>query len=186
MSFLILFCLLINVITARDPLKQKCDEKCIASASTLDICFNGECLKCDSETLNCNLLSEDGCEVFARDVNNCGTCGNDCMTTSNKNGFCVGEGPFWCDDCPELYENCDLDPNNGCEVYLLDNNMHCGGCGNKCIESMTCNMGVCQCHIGYDLCDNECVDLSNDNQNHCGSCGNKCDDDKKCVDYTCQ
>lgn len=166
---------------------EKCETECIASHTSLGVCYYKECLLCDSSTLNCNLNAHDGCEISNTDNKNCGACDNNCQTSTFKTGTCVSEnGAIWCEDCPELHENCDLDPTNGCESHILHDNNNCGACGIKCQNGQTCQMGMCDCPVGFRFCVDSCVNFSFSNDKHCGYCGNDCGADKKCIDFTCQ
>jgi hypothetical protein len=91
-------------------------------------------------------------------------------------------------NCPAGYDDCDHDPQNGCEAKL-DSPTACGACGHDCTQlphvsgaGITCNAGACTipasaCAAGFAHCssqpDDGCeADLSQ--PAHCGSCSTTC------------
>jgi hypothetical protein len=91
-----------------------------------------------------------------------------------------------CGFCPPGWADCDMMPDNGCEVYLLTNVYHCGQCYYSCFDlpyvfDVVCVAGGCvinSCMGSYGDCDgiadNGCeTDLLSSVLN-CGSCGNNC------------
>jgi hypothetical protein len=98
--------------------------------------------------------------------------------------------------CPSGHGDCDGDAQNGCEVDLRTDLMHCGACDRAChadgpgASSATCDEG--QCELTCELsnlrgdCDrdpeNGCeVDMFHDAAN-CGACGMRCN---ACLDGLC-
>jgi hypothetical protein len=67
-------------------------------------------------------------------------------------------------------------------------------CGLACVTCPTpaghgaaaCEGGMCtiKCDAGYDLCDNQCVNLTQD-PDHCGQCGEACSASQVCSDSAC-
>ncbi len=114
---------------------------------------------------NCDGDWENGCEIdLLNDDTNCGECGNNCtalgMVCSNgscvednscnsdadcgQNALCDSDDGCLClNDGQTNYENCDGDWTTGCEVDLLNNNDHCGACGNTCPDQSACVDGSC-------------------------------------------
>jgi len=147
-------------------------------------CATGTCLisSCDSGYFDCNINPIDGCEInLNSDVNNCGSCGNQCMnphgTTQCVAGTCTPS-------CTSLWGDCNSDPDDGCETPL-NTLANCGACGVSCdlpgSSNETCATGTCQvgtCDSGWADCNGNPVDGCevnlNTSVNNCGSCGNQC------------
>lgn len=84
--------------------------------------------------------------------------------------------------CDPGFDDCDQDPENGCEASLLTDSAHCGACDDPCLNdhgSTSCQDSVCLpvCSAGFDDCDgsarNGC-EASLDSIEHCGACGRAC------------
>jgi hypothetical protein len=111
----------------------------------------------------------------------CGPCHLPHASSRCDDGKCVIE------TCDAGFEDCNLVPDDGCEVSLLTDVFHCGACGRECSDlhvlSRECMAGVCvsTCAPGFGNCerpgqgpDDGCERaVSMDNAN-CGSCGNSC------------
>jgi len=52
---------------------------------------------------------------------------------NRPNAYCKEETYARC-KCLSGYGDCDNEWDNGCETYLINNNEHCGACGNNCLE----------------------------------------------------
>ncbi len=77
------------------------------------------------------------------------------------------------DICVGSFADCDLLPDNGCEVNL-NSSAQCGVCGVTCPTGQVCNGGQCADGCGaLRDCDGGCVDVMNDVA-HCGGCGARC------------
>lgn len=116
---------------------------------------------------------------------NCAGCGNAC---DPKNGgapvyphsyYGCGNGECGQVKCSQFYADCDLDPVNGCESFLLSLTS-CGACGTVCDPGQKClpndaNGGQlgCLCAPGKTLCGTHCADIATDPDN-CGGCGINC------------
>jgi len=99
--------------------------------------------------------------------------------------------------CLTNFEDCDGDAANGCEVSVLTNPNHCGGCNKNCsnnnIPVPACSSGQCtgECAAGFADCNgNKRVDgCENDlliDRNNCGMCDLRCAaPTKNCVSGTC-
>ncbi|HEY6723893.1 MAG TPA: hypothetical protein VI197_07670 [Polyangiaceae bacterium] len=150
-------------------------------------CVSGECrdetcaVACATGSGDCD--GDNVCETNTTlDVEHCGACDTVCELP-NATPQCVG-GECEILECEPPYEDCDLDPTNGCEVDLEADPDHCGGCFNACVElngAATCAEAVCgiDCDTGFDDCDerpeNGCEkDLTRDVAN-CGACGEACE-----------
>jgi len=121
------------------------------------------------------------CADLDTDPLNCGTCGTACMVGDHAAALCAsGSCGMTCD---ADYDDCDMDPSNGCETSLLEVD-DCGACGVLCdlpsgLES--CAAGTCMlvgCELGFDDCDgdetNGCETDVASNIMNCGTCGTTC------------
>lgn len=150
-------------------------------------CVSGECrddkcaVACANGSGDCD--GDNVCETNTTlDVEHCGGCANVC-DLPHATPQCVG-GECRVLECEAPYEDCDLDPTNGCEVNLEEDADHCGSCFKPCLElngRATCSKAKCgiDCDPGYDDCDglpqNGCEkDLTRDVAN-CGACGEVCE-----------
>ncbi|MDH5672087.1 MAG: hypothetical protein OEZ06_08055 [Myxococcales bacterium] len=161
-----------------------CGNDCTASG--LPVCSGGSCsaVSCpDPNTADCN---KDGlpCEVdLLTDASHCGACGAACQFTTatpHASGLVCAVG--LCQPvCDAGYDDCDGDPENGCET-ALDTLSDCGSCGVACSianASATCATGSCRvatCAVDFDDCDGDgkSCEQSLATAGHCGSCGNAC------------
>jgi hypothetical protein len=145
-------------------------------------CGSGTCsIACTAGYGNCNNSAIDGCEVtFATDPLHCGTCATACNTT-NGTATCAASA---CGiTCNAGFGNCDNNANNGCEVNLKTDALHCNSCTTACSTNNgtpACNNGACAitCNAGYYNCDsnvtNGCEVNTNSDVNNCGACGKVC------------
>ena len=69
-------------------------------------------------------------------------------------------------------------------VDIATSNQHCGGCGNACPGTSTCQSMACTCSGSQKLCGGQCVDVTSD-ANHCGSCNNQCASAQSCTNSSC-
>jgi hypothetical protein len=133
---------------------------------------------------------------LSTDPNNCGTCGNVCLSGETCcNGGCISAASLLtdvnncgacgnvCGGCPQCgspYKAC---CNGTCTT--LDTLQNCGTCGTTCpeIENMTCRGAMgCRCFgplVHSAVCDGKCTNLEVDN-NNCMACGNVCPEGTRC------
>lgn len=105
-------------------------------------------------------------------------CGANCPP-AHAQGHCNnGECEF---TCLEGFEDCDGNPENGCEQNLLSDSTSCGACDNACSADglSWCDQGTCRvCDSGLGNCDgqaaNGCETDLNADPNACGSCQVTC------------
>ncbi len=91
---------------------------------------------------DCNRRNNDGCEVDQRtDIANCGGCGMPCMSARSQSA-CVG-GACVIRACDRGFENCDMNPRNGCEAEVATDVANCGTCGTACGAGQICTAGRC-------------------------------------------
>ena len=121
---------------------------CGARCETADCsCESGKLtLHCDSTHGDCDGMVSNGCETeLTTSMQHCGACQRTCHANGHDatSASCVaGRCEVTC--APRLSQeaDCDGDPDNGCETYLLFDAQHCGQCGNACATS-ACEAGVC-------------------------------------------
>jgi hypothetical protein len=81
------------------------------------------------------------CDADTRsDLDNCGTCGNRCLTRAN--GFPECTLGACTNKCNVTFGDCDGNAANGCETSLNADAKHCGACGHDC-GGAACIAGVC-------------------------------------------
>ncbi|MBI5537560.1 MAG: hypothetical protein HY898_32860 [Deltaproteobacteria bacterium] len=160
-------------------------------------CSNGACsISCSAGWGNCDNDVTDGCEQsLTNDPNHCGTCVKVCSsnhgTPSCVNSVCQIA-------CAAGYADCNGDANDGCEVNLNTDAVHCGTCAKICSNNNgipSCVSGSCNisCSSGFGNCDgnvdNGCeVDLKSSTAN-CNACGAACNNTNgtpSCVAGACQ
>jgi hypothetical protein len=115
------------------------------------------------------------CTVDLRnDVANCGACHAACpkATPQTHGRWLCSEGKCHL-ACEPLWANCNLLPEDGCEVSTDDDPLNCGFCGNKCDPGVLCWKGACGCPNGFTQCGNDCVNVKADDL-HCGACDTPC------------
>lgn len=110
-------------------------------------CVDGSCRidTCNPGFGDCDGNGDTGCEAaFATDTANCGRCGHAC---TNAHGTTRCEGGACVPTCSPGWDDCDGDPDNGCETDLnsADN---CGSCGRTCSDAAGggtpfCDSGTC-------------------------------------------
>jgi len=69
---------------------------------------------------------------------------------------------------------------------LLEDQLHCGACGNACGSGQVCSAGACalSCQAGLTACSGTCRDLQTDRA-HCGACGIACAAGQVCSAGAC-
>ena len=146
--------------------------------------------KCKEGFADCDGDHENGCEInLQTDDRNCGECDQLCDFPNSSSqcdqAICV------INQCADGYGDCNGSIDDGCEVNLMEDKDHCGGCDQNCnfpSAITTCDQAICsfdQCTDGYSFCPieggegggeeewgEECVLLSS-NEN-CGECGKEC------------
>ncbi len=159
-----------------------CANKCMVPNATAG-CALGMCTvsTCDAGFDDCDHDPANGCEKsLDSDANNCGACGNKCVTpgatTLCQNGLCaINACAAPQADCNQIYAD-------GCEVNTQTDVNNCGACAKACINAhgtTSCAGSTClpQCDMGYADCDgnpnNGCETPTNTAQN-CGACGQAC------------
>jgi hypothetical protein len=172
-----------------------CGAKCTNPNGTTS-CSGSACLPvCSSGYGNCDGNAVNGCETHIQtSVAHCGGCGNAC-TNANGQTSCVAGSCV--PSCAAGWEDCDGNPNNGCETNVNSNKDNCGACGTKCTNAngnTSCVLGLCTpaCSSNYASCDgnpnNGCETSLLTSVGNCGSCGSQCTNDHgttSCVSGAC-
>lgn len=143
-------------------------------------CQGGNCvLACFPNFGNCDNNPDNGCEVNTNtSTAHCGGCGKGCNPAHVTAAAC-NAGVCEYAACQPGWSDCDGNKANGCEINILQNVNHCGGCGQKCTPpsggTVLCSNGSCAqaCGAGLTNCGGVCVNTGTDTSN-CGSCGNAC------------
>jgi len=144
-------------------------------------CSTGMCEigMCNPRRGDCDMNPINGCETSTTTNSDCGTCGTLCAPT-NGIGEC-STGTCRIISCTRSdFDDCDLDPSNGCETSLRTNT-DCNSCGAPCAMaggSTSCASGVCTltgCSMGLANCDSlpGCEQMTN-TLTHCGDCNVAC------------
>jgi|GEM_PF-1329016 len=121
---------------------------CNARCETADCsCESGKLtLHCENGRGDCDAVVSNGCETdLSISMQHCGTCQRACHTNGHDvtGAMCVaGRCEVTCAPRISPEEDCDGNPDNGCETYLLFDAQHCGQCGNACAGT-ACEAGVC-------------------------------------------
>src|SRR4051812_22400558 len=109
------------------------------------------------------------------------TVDRDCTHRSGAVAACGGRVCSY--TCDSGYDDCDGNPDNGCEAALAATAATCGSCSIACVNphgTTACAQGACTptCAAGFGDCDgnpsNGCEANLNGDPAHCGSCGHAC------------
>jgi hypothetical protein len=165
---------------------RECGVDCGAIANAEPSCETGTCGPglCLGNYGDCNLVPGDGCEQTLDTLEYCGSCETPCDFPGGTEE--CGSGSCLATSCMGEFDDCDLDPTNGCES--LSSAAHCGACGKTCddslmnVESASCDDGtcvpVCDPASGFGNCDldpfNGC-ESSVRTIERCGDCDTACD-----------
>jgi hypothetical protein len=120
-----------------------CGNGCPAPAGAVATCDGFRCgHTCDGTHGECNGLPDDGCETdIAKDVVNCGACGNVCPDEGGATATCDSGTCGLL--CARGFADCQVTV-PGCETSILNDPAHCGGCGLGCPRGLTCLDGTCR------------------------------------------
>jgi hypothetical protein len=154
-------------------------------ANTSVICNGGNCglVGCAVGYADCNLSILDGCETDILNTKaHCGGCNKNC-DLANASESCTA-GACGLIACNPGFENCDNNPQTGCEIDLSNDVNNCGSCSKKCVfnnGAASCVAGDCElgaCTPGFENCNafdpDGCEANLNTSVQHCGNCGTDC------------
>lgn len=163
-----------------------CDKACPGVSRHLALCIGGVCGECPNGRLDCNGVSEDGCEVrISSDAQNCGGCGIACPAVPNGIPGCA-DGNCDIGRCMLGFQDCNGDPADGCEIDTRADPQNCGNCGATCPTlsggAVACRNGTCvvpMCNPGFGSCNPNspvaaCETNLNTDEYNCGNCGVPC------------
>jgi hypothetical protein len=154
-------------------------------ANTSTVCAAGNCgiVACAMGYADCNLSAADGCETdIFNTKDHCGGCNKGCDLAHASESCAVGACVLG--TCDSGFEDCDNNPQTGCEIDLQNDVQNCGTCNKECIfnnASASCVTGDCElgaCGAGFANCNGNNLDgceanLTTDVQ-HCGTCATDC------------
>ncbi|AKV04600.1 Tryptophan synthase alpha chain [Labilithrix luteola] len=129
-----------ETVLASDPENcGSCGNKCAAD----QVCDQGRCI-CDATQTRCGF----DCVDLQSDPLNCGACGNACpgrvdpMSGRGSPTCVLGRCSY---SCAPGFADCDHRIENGCEVDLMTDPLHCGACGAQCdlAGGQPCAAGHC-------------------------------------------
>jgi hypothetical protein len=138
------------------------------------------------------------CVDTAIDPANCGRCGNACTAAPFASAVCASG--TCARACAPGRADCNGDlgratGSNGCEIDLVSDVAHCGGCGLACtIANGTgaCSLATCRvgsCTMGFGDCDGlvatGCEATLADDEANCGMCGMACGPGQLCLSGSC-
>ena len=119
---------------------------CQTRCETADCsCNNGMLtLDCASGYGDCDGSISNGCETdLQTSLQHCGACQRTCHTNGHDvtSAMCTsGRCQVTCAPRISPEADCDGNPDNGCESYLMFDAQNCGQCGNVCTR---CEAGIC-------------------------------------------
>ena len=164
---------------------------CPSDASVLEAaCDAGACviIECapgagSNDLADCDGAFANGCEVDPdADLDHCGECDRACSMFPMADAW-LCEASQCVPVCGGTTGDCNMSPNDGCEV-LLNSLTDCGGCGTMCtIANGTgdCSSFACEvasCNGGFDDCNGDPADGCEINvvsdASNCGGCGVDC------------
>ncbi len=139
---------------------------------------------CDGGWDDCDGNERNGCEAdLQSDPDNCGSCGYDC-TIPGTATIC-DQGECAVGDCEINFNDCNRDPDDGCESYRLSDPENCGECGFSCAADhadSNCINGMCfmgDCHEGFANCNHNnadgCEVNVGEDAGNCGACDRVCE-----------
>jgi hypothetical protein len=151
----------------------ECKPKTVGATS--DGCFN-PCLDVDNSVYNPANKGCDCKEGFEWNADRTDCEPVDCPDNTHRDGFMC--------DCDDGYMDCDGKRQTGCEVNVMTDYLHCGGCRTQCVEDAECAEGMCKCDEGLVLNKtiNKCVPFRCNGNKECEpNLGEDCNGCKACA-----
>jgi len=109
---------------------------CALERATATCGSEGECVvaACAATWADCDGDSKNGCEVNTDSSDDhCGACDAACDAPSNGSAAC-GNAACYVTECEQGFGDCNRKFEDGCEVDLANDPLHCGACGVPCAE----------------------------------------------------
>jgi hypothetical protein len=102
----------------------------------------GSAADCPSGFDECDGDLSQACEQALTELSSCGSCDTAC--TNAHGGIACEELACKVTSCDAGYDDCNGDPNDGCETALIGNDENCGACGRDCTSvGATCKVDSC-------------------------------------------
>ena len=162
-----------------------CGKVCTGQHASVS-CVAGQCAlngKCNPGWGDCDMNPANGCEANLHvDPNNCTACGMKCAIPNAVQACADG---CYEASCSFGFDDCNMDPKDGCETSVLSDAANCGACGKSCKNlpnaTAACVNAGCllgSCSPGFADCNGDPSDgceaqVAYDPKN-CGSCGSVC------------
>jgi hypothetical protein len=172
-----------------------CPERPQATA----VCRERACaIACGDRFLDCDTVSDNGCETPINTLSDCGACRAPCAPR-NAMGTCA-TGVCLVESCQSGWGDCNASSLDGCE-RSLETSTDCGECGRPCLatgpnttNAMCLTSGNCRltCTTGFGDCDLDWMtgcETSLTTTMDCGNCGVPCALDhasESCAGGTCR
>lgn len=101
-------------------------------------CADGACAiaACEAGWGDCDGRADDGCEGDLAAATSCGRCGAACVAPPNAETTCDGASCTM--QCLPGFDDCNDDPDDGCEADLQSDAHNCGKCKHRC------HLGICK------------------------------------------
>jgi hypothetical protein len=138
-------------------------------------------------------VCDSGCTDTSVDPANCGACGNGCPAPAGALATCERSTCGY--RCDGLHDDCNRQPEDGCETDITSELGNCGFCGNGCPtvrgSTTTCEGGMCGflCDRGFADCRPDtpgCETFLLNDPGNCGGCGLPCPRGMSCFDGSCR
>jgi len=156
------------------------------------VCVEGACvLVCGPSRLDCDGLSDNGCETSLADPNHCGSCGNECTDPARPCKFQDLANTVAACGCPGNEAYC-----GGRCVDVENSDSNCGACGVACgaggLDASAapnlkygCLGGACslKCDSGFTNCEaplEEGCKVKLGTDENCAECGDACAAGQRC------